>query len=79
MSSQPPQSIGLVPQVDGCACKPREVGDVLCPVLRQHLHLVPLAVEQVGVHREQVVLALKSILQPVLTHGHPAEVLPGMQ
>jgi hypothetical protein len=33
----------------------------------------------VGAYREQVVLALKSVLQPVRTHGHPAEVLPDVQ
>jgi hypothetical protein len=69
----------LVPQVDGCARKPREVGDVIRPVLLQLLHLDPLTTEQVGAHREHVVLALKSILQPVQTHGQPTKVLPDVQ
>jgi hypothetical protein len=32
-----------------------------------------------GAHCEHVVLALKSILQPVLTRGQAAEVLPDVQ
>jgi hypothetical protein len=33
----------------------------------------------VGVHCEHVVLALKLVLQPVLTRGQSAEVLPDVQ
>jgi hypothetical protein len=33
----------------------------------------------VSTYREQVVLALKSVLQPVLTHGDHAEILPDVK
>jgi hypothetical protein len=58
---------------------PRKVGDVLRPVLLQLLHLEPLTAEQVSAYREQIVLALKLVLQPVLTRYQPVKVLLDVQ